>query len=198
MQNDNLTNDKQSLKKKRIKMYFLESAKDIIINEGVENVSVRKIANMAGYSYATIYNYYDDLNELLWDVKAIMINELFEYIQKKMNRSAYDCDGLKKLFKTYVDYYFENPNIFNFFYFHHLSKPVKSSNEAEPDYSEMWAKTFSGFVHSGKLQEKDIEVAAKIFIYSMHGMLTLSFSSNGDLTKNNVYRDLEKIVDYLL
>jgi hypothetical protein len=40
--------DKKVLKKQRIKTYFLEAAKEIIMNDGVENISVRKVADIAG------------------------------------------------------------------------------------------------------------------------------------------------------
>lgn len=192
--------DKQELKKQRIKTYFLEAAKEIITTEGVENVSVRKVADMAGYSYATIYNYFADVNELLWDVKIVMIKDLVGFIQKKMEQSVYNVDGIKKLFKTYIAYYLKNPNIFKFFYFHQLSKPVKNPEEIEkePNYDDMWKETFKGFVLEGTLDEKDIEVISKIFIYAIHGMLTLNVSYNDDLTEEKVYQDLEKMVDYLL
>ncbi|MFZ5967247.1 MAG: TetR/AcrR family transcriptional regulator [Bacillota bacterium] len=193
-----MIDDKKNLKRQRIKMYFLEAAKEIIMNEGVENVSVRKVADIAGYSYATIYNYFADLNDLLWDVKSVMINELVEVIQKRMHPVSYDIDGIKRLFRIYVAYYFENPNVFKFFYFHQVSKPNKKTENIEPNFEEMWKETFKGFVLEGKLQEKNIEIVAKTFIYAIHGMIALSFSNNGDLTEENVYKDLEKIVDYLL
>ena len=52
------TEDKKALKKQRIKTYFLEAAKEIIINDGVENISVRKVADMAvgdGWVYPTYH-----------------------------------------------------------------------------------------------------------------------------------------------
>ena len=200
MQNIEKMDDKKNLKRQRIKMYFLEAAKEIIINKGVENVSVRKVADIAGYSYATVYNYFADLNALLWEVKAVMVNDLNESIQKKMDQSLYDINGIKRLFRVYIAYYFENPNIFKFFYLCSLNKPDEKTTESlsEPDYNEMWKETFKHFIITGKLQEKDIEVVAKIFIYSMHGMLTLCFSNNGSLTEQNIYKDIEKMVDYLL
>lgn len=193
-------NDKKDYKRQRIKGYFLEAAKEIIINEGVENVSVRKVADIAGYSYATIYNYFRDVNELLWEVKGVMINDLIEVIQKKMQKAVYDTAGIKSLFRAYTAYYFENPNVFKFFYLHSINRPNAGTDDgvAEADFGAMWTETFKGFVLDGKLQERDIEVVAKIFIYTMHGLLTLSFSNNGDLTEENVYKDLDKIVDYLL
>ena len=91
---------------------------------------------MAGYPYATIY------------VKIVMIKDLVEFIQKKIELSVCNVNGIKKIFKTYIAYYLENSDIFKFFYFHQLSKPVKNPKdiETEPNYDDMWKETFKGFV----------------------------------------------------
>ncbi|MDF2891544.1 MAG: uncharacterized protein K0R80_1911 [Clostridia bacterium] len=200
MKKEIAVDDKKDIKKQRIKMYFLEAAKDLILAQGVESVSVRKVAYMAGYSYATIYNYFEDLNDLLWNVKSLFIKDIGAYMHNKVNEPLYDVDGIKRLFKAYIAYYYENPNVFRFFYFHLLRKPEKEAEntEGDPNFAEIWEETFKGFVLNGTLQAQDIEVVSKIFIYAMHGMIALSFSNNGDLTEENVYQDLEKIVDYLL
>ncbi|MBR0600619.1 TetR/AcrR family transcriptional regulator [Sinanaerobacter chloroacetimidivorans] len=192
--------EKQSLKRNRMKKYFLEAAKEIIMKEGVENVSVRKVANLAGYSYATIYNYFADVNELLWDVKEFMIHDLIDFIQKEMQQTKYDIHGIKTLFKIYIAYYIQNPAIFKFFYLHPLIRPNKTgdSTEKDPDFQSLWAETFKGFVTEGIIDAKDIEVIAKIFIYAMHGMLTLNISYHEEMNEESIYEDIEKIADYLL
>lgn len=37
-----------------------------------------------------------------------MINDLVELMQKKMRNVILDIDGIKRLFRTYITYYFEN------------------------------------------------------------------------------------------
>ena len=58
MEKERSTDEKKELKRQRIRTYFLEAAKEIIINEGYESVSVRKVADIAGYSYAIYINQY--------------------------------------------------------------------------------------------------------------------------------------------
>ena len=47
--------DKLDIKKRRVMMYFIEATQDLILNEGIENLSIKKIADKAGYNTATIY-----------------------------------------------------------------------------------------------------------------------------------------------
>lgn len=197
---EKLVDHKQKIKRQRIKIYFGESAKEIIAKEGIESVSVRKVADAAGYSYATLYNYFEDINELLWDVKQGMIDDIIETMKKKMSNISLDINGVKILFRIYITYYFENPNIFKFFYFHKLIKPRKKLNDTavEPDFNEMMRATFKSFVLEGRLSAMDLEVVGKTCIYAVHGMLTLFFTGNGDLTEESIFEELNKIIDYLL
>ena len=200
MKQNQVNDDKKNFKRQRIKMHFLEAAKEIIMIEGVENVSVRKVADVAGYSYGTIYNYFKDLNELFWEVRNLVIRDITVYMHNKINEPLYDLEGIKKLFKIYITYYFENPNVFKFFYFHQLSKRdgALKGTEGELNFEEIWKETLKGFVSDGTLKKTDIEVVSKIFIYAMHGMIAISFSDNDSLSQEAVYHDLEKIIDYLL
>ena len=45
----------KELQKKRILMYFIEAAQNIMENEGIENITLRKVADMAGYNSSTLY-----------------------------------------------------------------------------------------------------------------------------------------------
>jgi len=194
------TEDKKILKKQRIRTYFLEAAREVILNDGVESVTVRKVADMAGYSYATIYNYFSDLNQLLWEVKKLMINDIVEALYKKMAGMTKDVDGFKKSFKMYVEYFLVNPNVFRFFYFHHLVKPAEETgkNKEEPDFDAMWEETFKEFVISGKVRAEDIEVLARTLIYAVHGLITLYFSEDVDYKGEDVYSELDKVIEYIL
>jgi AcrR family transcriptional regulator len=200
MEKEKKSDDKKNTKRQRIKMYFLEAAEEIIQAEGHESVSVRKVANKAGYSYATIYNYFTDLNELLWATKEIMVNKLYKTIIEKIQGVEFDISGIKKVFSIYAEYYFENPNIFRFFYFYRLNRPERGGEDTsnELDITGMWRDTFMSFVADGSIKEQDIEIVAKTIIYAVHGMIALCLSNNGDLTEENLHKDLEKMIDYLL
>ena len=54
-----------TLKRKRIMIYFIEATEKLIRSDGVEGLSIRKIASEAGYNSATLYNYFEDLEYLV-------------------------------------------------------------------------------------------------------------------------------------
>lgn len=188
--------NKQSIKNQRVKSYFIEAAKEIILSEGVENVSVRKVADRAGYTFTTIYNYFKDLNELLQEAKNVMIQDVIVYMQGVTMQKKYELEDIKELNNQYVKYYIENPNIFTFFYSYRLH-PTTDMSEDTPDFSMHYLDTYRSFVMKGVIKEEDVPVVAKTLIYTLHGLLALYFSDNG-MTTDILYAELDKTIEYLL
>jgi DNA-binding transcriptional regulator YbjK len=56
----------KELQEKRMRGYFIDAAKETLKGEGLKAVNVRTVAERAGYSFATMYNYFKDLNELIF------------------------------------------------------------------------------------------------------------------------------------
>jgi AcrR family transcriptional regulator len=190
------TNDKQSIKNQRVKSYFIQAAKEIILSEGVESLSVRKVADRAGYTFTTIYNYFKDLNDLLQEVKNVMIQDVMAYMQGSVPEKIYDLDDIKKLNRQYIEYYVQHPNVFSFFYSYRLHPNTEIRIES-PDYGKLYLDTYRGFVEKGVINEAEVPVLAKTIIYTLHGLLALYFSDNG-MTKDILYVELEKVTEYLL
>jgi len=184
-------------KKDRILKVFIEAAKNQILTQGIENVSVRRVAEETGYSYATIYNYFKDLNALLWDVKKEMIQDLIQWMTLSSPDMKLDLDGIKQVFHSYVKYYYDNPNVFKFFYFYTVV-PTSDSIENTFDFNSMWVDKFSFLMETNQLDLVDIQTISKSLIYTIHGILTLHFSQNGPQTYESVCGEIDEILSYLV
>lgn len=185
-----------SIKSERIRSYFIEAAKEIIIRDGVENVSVRKVANLAGYSYATIYNYFSDLNQLLQETKLCMIRDMVAYMGSVQGDKVGGLDEIKRLNRMYALYYLEHPHVFRFFYSYRLTNESKVA-EQYFDYEASWRNTYQCLVTDGTIREEEISIVGKTIIYALHGLLALFFSDNG-LTQEALLSELDQSTEYLL
>ena len=194
--NDSESRDKQSVKSERVRSYFVEAAKQIIISEGVESISVRKVADLAGYSYATIYNYFSDLNALLTEAKQSMIRDMVVYMGGIQGGGINGIDEIKRLNRMYTGYYLAHPHVFRFFYSYRLTDEPKTAPQYF-EYAASWHDTYQGFVADGTIREEDVGTIAKTIIYALHGLLALFFSDNG-LTQEALLNDLDQLTDYLL
>lgn len=192
----NNNDNKRTIKNQRVKALFLQAAKEIIISEGVGNVTVRKIADMTGYSYATIYHYFRDLNELLMEVKTVMIRDLMEYMKLHTVDLMDSLDGIKKQNHIFIDYFIEHPNIYIFFYSYQLDT-AKIESGVKNEFGENNGEIYQIFVTKGAIKAADVPVIAKAIIYSVYGALAVYFSNNG-LTINKLYEDIDQVIDFLL
>jgi len=190
----------QEIRKERVKGYFLDAAKEIIIRDGVDAASVRTVAEKAGYSYATLYNYFNDLDDMLEQVKEEMIKDLMTSVEKAALEFSHDIAGLMKLIEVYTDYFFEQPNIFKFFYFHSLPKTQDSEEKQTFDryFNVHRLEIFNTYLSTGPFTREEIETMDKLCIYMIHGILTFHFSHEGVWSKQRLMQEIERSVGFLL
>ena len=84
----------KDLKKRRMLSYFIRSAQNIIKEDGISGVTLRKVAQGAGYNVATLYNYFEDLDQLV-------LFACLKYLQiynQALNEHLTDCNSAKEKF----------------------------------------------------------------------------------------------------
>ncbi len=185
----------ESIKTRRVKSFFIQAAKEIIVSEGLENATVRNIAQKAGYAVSTLYQYFEQLNQLLLEVKKSCIFDLMAEIKKHVDIQSYNAEDIKAQNRAFMSFFIEQPNIYPFFYM-----DLDSSSMGNFDnlvFSEDYFKIYEAFSEQGIINKEDIPNIAKIIVYSMNGILRIYFSNHG-LTKEEVFEDLDNIIDFLL
>ena len=186
-------------KKERTQKEIIEAAKDIIHDKGHEAVTVRNLAEVTGYSYTNLYYYFKDLSALLWALRLDMIEDMIAELTAGSLTKEDSIEEILCVFFSYTDYFFRHPNVFRFFYFYPFTKPEGDDNyqKLEQRFHGMWQTSFFKLIQEGTIQNEDIEVVAKTIIYSLQGMIMLSFSSNGTTKKEDIKEELVKLVNYL-
>lgn len=107
------------IKQQRIMKYFIEAAEEIIKNEGIDAVTIRKAADMAGYTSATLYNYFDNLSHLIF---LANMHYLEEYNNNLITCIA-DCQNSIEIYmaicKCFSVHAYNRPEIFELLFFSH-------------------------------------------------------------------------------
>src|SRR5512145_2329275 len=106
----------KEIQEQRMKGYFIQATKNILKGEGLKALSVRKIAEQAGYSFATMYNYFRDVNELVFLCASDFQQECREFVDDQTKKTAHGKEKLKAMTMAYVNYFVEYPGIFELFY----------------------------------------------------------------------------------
>ncbi len=186
-------NEKKEIKKKRVENFFINLTKEMILKNGIENVSVRKVADEASYTVATIYNYFGSFDTLLERTRNSIIDDLAEYLMKCVDGMG-DKKSINGFYKSYIDYYLDNPHIYQFLFQYHIKKANKF--EASDSVEKLWSQFAMLFEEFNKLgfDFGMIRKIADTILFSIHGMLTIHLSDNFALSKEQIYEGLNSVI----
>jgi AcrR family transcriptional regulator len=108
--------DKKEIQEQRMKGYFIEAARELIKSEGVSAVSVRSVSEKAGYSYATLYNYFKDLTDLFFECVRGFQAECESAVKNQIQHSKQGKDQIKATVLAYVEYFTEYSGVSELFF----------------------------------------------------------------------------------
>ena len=187
------------LQKDRNRQYFVDATKNVVIAEGVSNVTVRKIADIAGFSYATIYNYFHDFDHLLWHVVMSCIDDVVHFLENHLGSKPYTFNKIKEIYREYVSYFLQRPNVFRLIFFHQIGDPPEEfrSNNSEPILAPLLLTNLED-PGCRRVDKNEVPVLAKIITSSVHGMLSLYLSKKTDQSPDDLKLNVDKMLAYLL
>lgn len=113
--------ERKQIQEQRMREYFLQAAKDILKSEGLRAISVRNIAERAGYSYATLYNYFKDVKDLIFECVEDFQQECKEEIMAKTEDVPKGRKHMLAVMEAYLEYFIQYPGIFDLFFVEKLS-----------------------------------------------------------------------------
>ncbi|HPI20613.1 MAG TPA: TetR/AcrR family transcriptional regulator [Candidatus Kapabacteria bacterium] len=122
---------KKELQEERMKGFFISATKEIIKGEGIRALSVRNIADRAGYSYATLYNYFKDMKDLIFICIKDFQEECRLYIESEVKNFSKGKDKLKAKTKAFMKYFVQYPGIFELFYIERFNDIANKTTSIE-------------------------------------------------------------------
>jgi len=108
--------EKKEIQEQRMRGYFIQATKEMLKGEGLKSISVRNIADQAGYSYATIYNYFRDVKDLVFLCVKEFQDEIEIFIRDETSKSELGLPKIEGIAKAYIKYFVQYPGIFELFY----------------------------------------------------------------------------------
>jgi len=181
----------------RLKGYFLEAAKNMIRSEGLKSVSVRNIAESAGYSYATMYNYYRNLSELILDCIKDFFGECREYISKEEIPEKNGKKRLIALTKAYIKFFVQYPGIFEVIFLE--SKPIVPF---KPEMNDIIEKFLIELLRADALdifkKDKKTERFLRIHRDYVSGLLLLYINRRIPMDYKQMLEDYEEGIELII
>jgi len=166
--------EKKEIQEQRMRGYFIEATKSLIQSEGVKSVSVRNIADQAGYSFATLYNYFKDVKVLIFECVKIFQEECEAFVMDKVGTQPAGIPRIKAITKEYVNYFMEYPGIFDLFFVEKLGSMGNPQQMGHAIYSflnYLCDSDWEAVRNQGTYSEQQIDAIQKQLNYTSAGML---------------------------
>jgi AcrR family transcriptional regulator len=168
--------DRKEREKQEMKRLIMEASMRMFAEMGYEKTSIRSIAEKIEYSPATIYLYYKDKDELLYDLQAQAFDQLFETFKEKAT-SRSPLKKLEQLSKAYVQFGLEKPDLYDLMFI--IRSPMKKLEKEDGAWDNgdncfnFLLEVLQQGIDQKVLRFKDKYVAA-LSIWSMvHGLVSL-------------------------
>ena len=118
--------NRKEIQMSRMWRYFVDATAEIIEEEGIKNVTARKIAEKAGYTSSTIYNYFGDLSQLIFFASMRFINEYIQEVTSFMEQGETYLEKYILSWECFCRYSFKQPDIYHAIFIADLGETPKS------------------------------------------------------------------------
>jgi len=95
---------------KPLRQAILAAARDMILKDGYQNLSMRRIASAVGYSPTTLYTYFKNKNDILYIICDEIYAEMAHKLTDAINRNHAPEENIKAAMGAYVLFALENPD----------------------------------------------------------------------------------------
>ena len=127
--------DKKIIQKRRTVKYFINAVKKIQESEGLDAVSIKKVADIASYNSATIYNYFDNLEHLIFFASMEYFREYIEELPLRLKDKTDSLERYRIIWDCFLMHSFRYPNNY---YAIFLAKEGERTRDYIDDYYRLY------------------------------------------------------------
>lgn len=134
------TADRKLREKEALKSLILKGAKKLFLERGIEQTTIRNIADEIDYSVGTVYVYFKDKNAILHDLHSIGFQELSGYF-KELFAIEDPMERLTKMGFMYIKFALENAEMYDLMF--NLKAPMEFLEKSENENWDEGVNTFN-------------------------------------------------------
>jgi AcrR family transcriptional regulator len=167
------TVERREREREEVRRKILDAARDLFASEGYDKVTMRRIAEAIEYSPTTIYNHFEDKDDLVRALCEEDFARLFAALSPALASAADPLEAIRQLGRAYCAFGLGYPNHYRFMFM----TPDKAD---EPDETSPGRQSFglllqavSAAMDAGALRREDPELVAQVLWSSIHGAVAL-------------------------
>lgn len=104
--------NKKEIQIRRMRKYFIDAAAQIIEEAGIEHITIRKVADIAGYNSATLYNYFEELSHLVFFAAMKFLKPYTDEVGQLMQKGRNPIEQYLIAWECFCRHSFQRPHIF--------------------------------------------------------------------------------------
>jgi len=170
--------------KEELRQRILDAATELFLQEGFENVSIRKIADKIEYSPTTIYLHFKDKAELMASICAHVFDGLAQALEEIEALDLPPVEALRRSLHRYIEFGLEHPNHYVVLFC--LPQPedlAKSLGEFKEDTGmvcfEKLRVGVAKCINANDIVATDIEITSQSIFMMIHGVTSALISMKG-------------------
>jgi len=158
----------------QLRQLILDAAQAIIETNGLAGLSAREIARRIGYSPGTIYNMFQNLDDVVLHVEARVLDALDQRLSAIPHTGSPE-DRVYKLAETYLAFTSERPKLWNLLFEHYMP----GGADTPPWYQEKLERLMSRVedAMAPLFAPEDVQArqrSARVLWAGVHGITSLS------------------------
>jgi len=179
-----MTSQSASSDNGNLRRHILDTARHLLVTDGYQNLSMRKIADAIGYSATSIYLHFDGKDALL----HALIHEGMMQLQDELKETAADFSEdplrrLRALCRCFVDFGLGNPEYYEIMF---QLRPERMKRYPPEKYREarsnlrLFRRALEEGAEEGHIDVDDPDVLASTIWASLHGTVSLLLADRVD------------------
>ena len=188
-----MSRERQIKKNEETRKAILDTAVAIGLEEGFEELSIRKITDRLGYSSGIVYHYFKDKQEILDTIHTQTSINLKDAVVSCISEDRSFAENTKKIFNMLSEAFAYEPNMFKLIMLNRFSK----NNESVKMWIDMIKQSVEYGIKSGELRMVDSDIASHILLNSFL-VSQMIINEREDIDKESIRQIFNTELDIIL
>lgn len=199
--------DRKAREKEELKALILKASMNLFVKKGIDQTTIRNIADAIDYSIGTVYVYFKDKNAILHAIHTQCFTELGGQFRVLYNVKD-PMERLKAMGKLYIQYAMDNPDKYDLMF--SLKEPMEFLNDIR---AKEWEEGTANFevlrttvqecIMAGHFKGHNLEPLSYLIWSCVHGLCSLEIRArtkgvclkNPDTIVADGYDEFLKLLD---
>jgi AcrR family transcriptional regulator len=164
--------ERREREREEVRSRILDAARELFDSEGYEHVTMRRIAEAIEYSPTTIYNHFEDKDDLVGALCEEDFSQLLRIFREE-DPPEDPVEWIRRLARAYARFGLELPNHYRFMFMTAHKKESHGPISPGDQSFGMLRTAVERAIETGQFHGGDVNTVAQVLWSSLHGAVAL-------------------------